>query len=163
MLSLLIVYFAIHRGLKERVQLKYTLARTRNLERTWKMINDLSPFGNLARKIWHGPVAGGNYDRAACYRNGNWCSPFCSVSGGCSSAPLNRCGTVLDSPDYSYRAAMPRARASFPHPSLPRPSTSPFLFLVLFLFREAHAPQERRAHAQLLSWVAQPTVEIRTR
>lgn len=44
MLSFLIVYFAIHRGLKEHVQLKYTLAHTRNLERTWKMINDRSLF-----------------------------------------------------------------------------------------------------------------------
>lgn len=30
---------------------------------------------------------------------------------------LNWLGTVLDSPDYSYRAAMPRARAPFSHPS----------------------------------------------
>lgn len=48
---------------------------------------------------------------------------------------LNWLGTVLDSPDYSYRAAMPRARASFPHPFDDPVLTPPLPLLLLFLFR----------------------------
>lgn len=49
-------------------------------------------------------------------------------------ARLNWLGTVLDSPDYSYRAAMPRARAPFPHPT-----DAPFVSLARSLPLPSHA------------------------
>lgn len=58
---------------------------------------------------------------------------FVRARGLC--ARLNWLGTVLDSPDYSYRAAMPRARAPFPHPSDDPVSTPPSPLFILFLFR----------------------------
>lgn len=87
----------------------------------------------------------------------NWCLPLFPAEGirtreRLTRVRLNWLGTVLDSPDYSYRAAMPRARASFPHPSDDPVLAPPFPLLLLFLFcrirTHAHA---QTAHTRLIT------------
>lgn len=101
--------------------------------------------------------------RRARREHGNWCPLSTSLPAGRREgvafararglcARLNWLGTVLDSPDYSYRAAMPRARAPFPHPSDDPVPTPPSPLLVLFLFRliRTHT-RARTAHTRLTS------------
>jgi len=95
--------------------------------------------------------------------HGNWCPLSTSLPAGRRErvtfararglcARLNWLGTVLDSPDYSYRAAMPRARAPFPHSSDDPVPTPPSLLLVLFLFRLIRTHTRAwTAHTRLIS------------
>lgn len=88
---------------------------------------------------------------------GNWCLPSFPAEGvrkreRLTRVRLNWLGTVLDSPDYSYRAAMPRARASFPHPSDDPVSTPPLPLLLLFLFRRIRThTRAQTAHTRLIT------------
>lgn len=99
--------------------------------------------------------------RRARRKHGNWCPLSTSLPVGRGKgvvrarglcARLNWLGTVLDSPDYSYRAAMPRARAPFPHSSDDPVSTPPSPLFVLFLFRLIRTHTcARTAHTRLTS------------
>lgn len=76
-------------------------------------------------------------------------SPFYLISGGSVRArekltrTLNWLGTVLDSPDYSYRAAMPRARAPFPHPSVDPVHTPSCLLSSSSVLLRTHTREQR--------------------
>lgn len=100
--------------------------------------------GFLPRKVKRETFSKNRASRMARREHGNWCPLSTSLPAGRGEevararglcARLNWLGTVLDIPDYSYRAAMPRARAPFPHPSDHPVPTPPSPLLVLFLFR----------------------------
>lgn len=117
--------------------------------------------GFLPRKVKRETFSKNRTSRMARREHGNWCPLSTSLPAGRGEevararglcACLNWLGTVLDIPDYSYRAAMPRARAPFPHSSDDPVPTPPSPLLVLFLFRliRTHT-RARTAHTRLIN------------